>query len=48
MKYKGCNKKTLETLGLDSSYPKCKCKECTEPKKIVGKMIGDWKGNVWG
>jgi len=26
--YRGCNKKTLEALGLDSSYPKCKCEDC--------------------
>jgi len=28
MKYKGCNKKTLEALGLDTSYPPCKCEQC--------------------
>ena len=43
--YKGCNKKTLDALGIDNSYPECKCKECVEKK---GVKIGDWKGNVWG
>ena len=45
MTYKGCNKKTLDALGLDTSYPPCKCEECV---KQTGKLIGDCKGNVWG
>lgn len=44
MKYKGCNKKTLNALGLDDAYPPCKCEECIEQK---GRTIGDWNGNVW-
>ena len=28
MKYIGCNKKVLEALGLDTSYPPCKCEDC--------------------
>lgn len=28
MNYIGCNKKVLEALGLDSSYPPCKCEQC--------------------
>ncbi len=45
MTYKGCNKKTLNALGLDDAYPPCKCEECVEQK---GKTIGDWNGNIWG
>lgn len=50
MKYKGCNKKILESLGLDTSYPKCKCEECNDNNddKTKGTKIGDWNGNVWG
>ena len=28
MKYIGCNKKVIEALGLDTSYPPCKCEDC--------------------
>jgi hypothetical protein len=45
MKYKGCNKKVLEALGLDDSYPPCGCKECIN---IKDRTIGDFNGNVWG
>ena len=44
-KYKGCNKKILDVLGLDTSYPPCKCEDCDEP--IETKLIGDWKGNIF-